>query len=80
MRTGLVFVGLLAVLLGFYALAADTLGNVLTFGLQAAIVGLLLAGSKWLRRRTRGSWRLFGEPADDGSESANRNDSVPKIS
>ena len=81
MRPGLVFVGLLAVLLGFYALVADTLGNILTFGLQTAIVVLLLAGSIWFRRsRAGGRWRLFQEePPTEDTASADE-ESLPKPS
>ena len=60
--------------------AAGTLGNVLTFGLQAAIVGLLLAGSIGFRRRRGGRRQLLNESAEDGSLGENQNDGQPKTS
>jgi L-lactate permease len=57
MRPGVVFVGLFALLITVYALLASTLGTVLTFLLQAAIVLVLLAAAVWFRRfRTAQVW------------------------
>ncbi|MEX2599397.1 MAG: hypothetical protein WD533_07045 [Dehalococcoidia bacterium] len=52
MRPGLVFVGLFALLIGIYAVLADTLGTLPTFLLQAVIVVVILTGAIWLRSRT----------------------------
>jgi hypothetical protein len=57
MRPGVIFVGLFALLIAVYALLASTLGTVLTFLLQAAIVLVLLAAAVWFRRlRTAQVW------------------------
>ena len=50
MRPGVIFVGLFALLIAVYALLASTLGTILTFLLQAAIVLVLLAAAIWFRR------------------------------
>jgi UPF0716 family protein affecting phage T7 exclusion len=50
MRPGVIFVGLFALLIAVYAFLASTLGTVLTFLLQAAIVLVLLAAAVWFRR------------------------------
>ena len=50
MRPGVIFVGLFAVLIAVYAFLASTLGTVLTFLLQAAIVLVLLAAAVWFRK------------------------------
>ncbi len=55
MRPGLIFVGLFALLMAVYFAAADTLGTLPAFALQAAIVvGLVITLNVYRRRRPRG--------------------------
>ena len=62
MRPGLVFVGLFAILIGFYVLLQDSLGSLAIFLLQAALVFVVLAGATWFRyAKRRGGWLFFGD-------------------
>ncbi len=64
MRPGLLFIGLFGLLIGVYLLLAETLGHVLTFLLQAAIVIALIVAVTWFRKqRHLQRWSLF---ADEG--------------
>lgn len=60
MRSGFVFILLFVLLIGVYALVSDTLGNALTFALQAAIIAVVLSAALWFRQvRARHGWSLF---------------------
>ena len=65
MRPGLLFIGLFGLLIAVYLLLAETLGNVLTFLLQAAIVIALIVAVTWFRRqRHLQRWSLFADEED----------------
>ncbi len=68
MRPGIVFVGLFALLTALYVLMASSLGNVLTFILQAAIVLALLGAVLWFRKLR--SMSGGGFLSDDGATGA----------
>ncbi|MDA1036488.1 MAG: hypothetical protein O3B65_06350 [Chloroflexi bacterium] len=70
MRPGIVFVGLLAILLLTYALLRDSLGTLPTFLLQFGIVVAVLGGATWYRySKHRKGWFFFGEDNDDSEKS-----------
>ena len=77
MRPGLVFVGLFALLTGVYFLVSDTLGNLPTFLLQAAIVVVLVAAAARFRRSRAAAGQAAKHKA--GSE-ASDDQELPKAS
>ena len=72
MRPGLVWVGLFTILLIIYMTLRDSIGTLLTFLLQLAIVIAVLAGASWYRYSNSPKGGFFFSDGSDGS--VNRDD------